>query len=523
MNTSKETTNPLPLTNSSHAQVELAEAGQHVDRNSLDIQKPKAIDERVDHEVAEYAGTTRIEIDATTNNRLKRMIDRRVLSVMIVTYFLQALDKGTISFVSIMGFNEDNNLVEQQFSWLTTCIYIAVLVVEYPTNLIIQRVPIAKYLSFNIIAWGVVLACHAACKNFAGLVAVRTILGIFEACTQPTFIVLSAMWYKREEQAGSVTYWYMMNGGQQVVGGILSYCFTLIKSGPLKSWQALFISYGGVTVLWGLFVGQYMPDSPMRAKCYNEADKRLMVERVRENQTSLQNKAFRREQLIEALTDPQTWGYCLISICTTLPTSGLGAFKSIIIKGFNFTTLQTQLLAMVLGFYIILVLFSSLYLVRKTGQNLLVMGVYCIPSFIGTIVLMTVENKNNATRIGLLISYYITLSFWSAQTLALSMISRNVAGQTKKAAVVTCNFISWATAAAVGPQVFLSWDAPRYFIAFSTHIGCYSLLVVVIFLLRWHLMRQNAKKDALYERDETYANAFEDLTDRENTNFRYIY
>lgn len=75
----------------------------------------------------------------------------------------------------------------------------------------------------------------------------------------------------------------------------------------------------------------------------------------------------------------------------------------------------------------------------------------------------------------------------------------------------------------LGPQVFLSWDAPRYFIAFSTHIGCYSLLVVVIFLLRWHLKRQNAKKDALYEHDETYANAFEDLTDRENTNFRYIY
>ena len=42
------------------------------------------------------------------------MIDRRVSSVMIVTYFMQALDKGTISFVAIMYFNEDNNLVGQQ-------------------------------------------------------------------------------------------------------------------------------------------------------------------------------------------------------------------------------------------------------------------------------------------------------------------------------------------------------------------------------------------------------------------------
>lgn len=63
---------------------------------------------------------------------------------------------------------------------------------------------------------------------------------------------------------------------------------------------------------------------------------------------------------------------------------------------------------------------------------------------------MTVENKNAATRIGLLISYYITLSFWSAQTLALSMISRNVAGQTKKAVTVAANFVAWATAAAIG-------------------------------------------------------------------------
>lgn len=63
---------------------------------------------------------------------------------------------------------------------------------------------------------------------------------------------------------------------------------------------------------------------------------------------------------------------------------------------------------------------------------------------------MTVRNTNNSTRIGLLISYYIALSFWSAQTLALSMISRNVAGQTKKSVVVSCNFISWAAAAAIG-------------------------------------------------------------------------
>jgi hypothetical protein len=147
---------------------------------------------RIDKELAQYASASRIEISPEEDKRLKRMIDRRVLSIMVFTYFLQALDKGTMSFAAI------------------------ILVVEYPTNWIIQRVPIAKYLSINIMLWGSILALHAACRNFPSILTVRTLLGIFEAVCQPSFLVLSGMWYKRSEQAATVTYWYMMNGGQQV-------------------------------------------------------------------------------------------------------------------------------------------------------------------------------------------------------------------------------------------------------------------------------------------------------------------
>jgi hypothetical protein len=91
----------------------------------------------------------------------------------------------------------------------------------------------------------------------------------------------------------------------------------------------------------------------------------------------------------------------------------------------------------------------------------------------------------------------------------------------------------------IGPQVFLSTDAPRYFIAFSTHLGCYTLLVLVLVFLRWYLRHQNKKKDAAAAlaaevsggnnglngvvRDDGLIHAFDDLTDRENGNFRYIF
>lgn len=63
---------------------------------------------------------------------------------------------------------------------------------------------------------------------------------------------------------------------------------------------------------------------------------------------------------------------------------------------------------------------------------------------------MTVPIETMGQKIGLVISYYITLSFWSAQTLALSMMSRNIGGQTKKSVVVALNFIIWATGNAIG-------------------------------------------------------------------------
>lgn len=63
--------------------------------------------DRVDNELAKYANAVAIEISEEENKRLKRMIDGRVLPIMVFTYFLQALDKGTMSFTGIMGIRDD--------------------------------------------------------------------------------------------------------------------------------------------------------------------------------------------------------------------------------------------------------------------------------------------------------------------------------------------------------------------------------------------------------------------------------
>jgi hypothetical protein len=70
--------------------------------------------DRVDAEVAKYTGDHIAPVSEEESKRLRRKIDKRVLVIMILTYFLQAIDKGTLSFTSIMGIQADTGLVGSQ-------------------------------------------------------------------------------------------------------------------------------------------------------------------------------------------------------------------------------------------------------------------------------------------------------------------------------------------------------------------------------------------------------------------------
>ena len=57
--------------------------------------------------------------------------------------------------------------------------------------------------------------------------AVRFLLGFFESCVQPSMMVLTSMWYTREEQSLLNALWYCMTGAQLMVS---SYPGSLAKS-----------------------------------------------------------------------------------------------------------------------------------------------------------------------------------------------------------------------------------------------------------------------------------------------------
>lgn len=178
-------------------------------------------------------------------------------------------------------------------------------------------------------AWGAVLACTAACTNFTGLVVVRTLLGIFECVCQPAFVFLYVSFSFRSRSAGSSPSSQVNNVVHKRGAGFGYWVFLFYEwipamRGRLNSiWNrsypgcyaqklagAFYREYlrfdhgrddsnlnsqllGCVTFAWGLFILFWMPDSPMHAKCFSLEDRLLMAERVRKNDTGIQNKTFK--------------------------------------------------------------------------------------------------------------------------------------------------------------------------------------------------------------------------------------
>jgi MFS transporter, ACS family, allantoate permease len=170
-----------------------------------------------------------------------------------------------------------------------------------------QRLPLAKYTATNIMIWGIVLACMAACKDWASLMVVRTFLGVFEASVTPGFALFTSQWYRQHEQGGRTGLWFSFNGFAQIVGGMVAYGIakgTEAGQTSLAGWKIMFLWTGLTTFVFGVLLFLFMPDNPLKARFLNTQERILVIERIRGNQQGVGNRHFKKYQFIEALKDP---------------------------------------------------------------------------------------------------------------------------------------------------------------------------------------------------------------------------
>ena len=172
--------------------------------------------------------------------------------------------------------------------------------------------PLGKLMAASLVAWGVTLIIMAVVDHSAAILGLRALLGVFEAVCGPVLLAMSVMWYRRIEQVGIVNFYQAFVGVSTVISSLLGYGFYQVHGGKLHGWQYVFLLIAGISIIMGIVVGIVLPDSPTRAKCFSEEDRKLMVERVRANDQGIKNPKWNWSQFREAVLDPYI--YILFSL-----------------------------------------------------------------------------------------------------------------------------------------------------------------------------------------------------------------
>lgn len=132
-------------------------------------------------------------IDPVDEKKLISKVDWLILPLIAGNYAFFYIDKTTLSYAAIFGIRDDLNLHGTQYSWLSSLFYFGFLAWAFPTNFLMQRLPLGKYLGFNIFLWGFFLMMQAACNSFATLGVLRALAGAAEACSDPSFMLITCM------------------------------------------------------------------------------------------------------------------------------------------------------------------------------------------------------------------------------------------------------------------------------------------------------------------------------------------
>ncbi|KZM25253.1 uncharacterized protein EKO05_0007414 [Ascochyta rabiei] len=475
-----------------------------------------------------YKNNQGADVDPAEAKKTLRKIDFRIVPILFFTYLLQYLDKNGINYASAFGLQEGTNLKGQDYSWLGSIFYFGYLAGQYPAGYLLQRLPMAKFLGFCTLGWGVILMTTPACHNFAGMAANRFLLGLLEATVNPGFVLIMSMWYTSAEQPLRLGAYYCTNGIATMFGGLIGYAVGHIKTG-LPRWMYVFLIFGSASTVMGVVILLFLPDLPTTAKFLTERQRGIAVDRVSGNRQGVKNKHFKVYQAWQTLYDPKTWILFVMAIGAQIPNSALTTFSSMIIKSFGVDTLGTQYLQIPGGAVQFVSLLAGSYICTHwPNTRCLMMTIANVICIIGASLLVALPNNNKWGRlVALWMCYFQGLGF----SMSLTIVSSNIAGYTKKQLTGAALFTGYCVGNIIGPQTFKSSEAPRYRSAYVAMLIGYSVKLIAVLVLFAYMWSVNKKRDresasGIRLTDEEMKAAVEagmhDVTEIDNKGFRYI-
>ncbi|KAK0448770.1 major facilitator superfamily domain-containing protein [Armillaria borealis] len=482
----------------------------------------------------------------TAERKLVWKIDLILMPVLTVAYGLQFYDKAVLGSASVFGIIEDLpplpndilrltlhftvNMHRHAHEYLSQSTYIldGYIVGVLPIALILQRVPLVKTLSAFIFLWGVICMLTVAVTSYPGLVVQRIFLGMVESAVSPGFLAITALWYTKQEQTARLGIWYSATGIFSMFSGLINYGLGH-ASGKLATWKYMYLFAGSWTILWSIVVLLVIPSSPNEpGRWFTEEEKVLLKQRLASNMTGKDQTQWKWDQILESIRDIKLWIFLLCASAIYWIIPGMSAYTvcdqyDTVLVGGAMTCLTIWI--------------SGWFAGRYKNIRTYLLPITCWPMIIGAVMVWKGSWIHRALPLW---GYYLVASFGAPYVLVLSLAAANVAGGTKKAICSGMIFIGYNVGNIIGGYIVLTPEAHiHYKSTWIAIIVCMCFVSVASLVLRYILNAENRRRDDLLassvsqkgydeaskagdqeEKGDKFA--FEDLTDFQQKDFRYV-
>lgn len=226
---------------------------------------------------AEFGGR---EARLNLERKLLCKLDVR-MSILVLIYILNFVDRNNISAARLKGFEVDLHLKGQEFNTLLSILYIGYILMQIPSNMFLNYIGKPSiYLPACMMLWGAISLLTGTTHSFTGALLTRFFLGFVEAAFFPGALFLLSKWYKRSELGLRTAY--------LSCGILISNAFgSLMASGVLSgmqgklghaAWRWLFYIEGALTMLVAVIAVFVLPDFPQNSHWFLTSEEMRLAE-----------------------------------------------------------------------------------------------------------------------------------------------------------------------------------------------------------------------------------------------------
>ncbi|KAJ5927570.1 Major facilitator superfamily domain general substrate transporter [Penicillium verrucosum] len=326
-----------------------------------------------------------------TDYKAERSYVRKIDFIVLPTLCLSNLANAKTD-----GLEKDLNLKGNDYSLLILLFYIPFGLFDLPWNILIKIFSGRIMLSIMSIAWGVLALCQCAAKDFGSLLAIRIILGVFEAGFFAGATFYLTLFYTRGEMGFRLAIMQSFAVLASAFSGLISFGAFQINDPAVKGWQWLFIIEGSMTLVTGVVAFFLLPDGAHKAWFLSDRERAAATARQLRDTSSEVDTPFDLKSAFESWSDWKFPVWCLITF--TYPVAyatAMNFFPLQIVQRLGYSVIKTNIWTvapnLVGAVFLLCVAKSSDYFRERTLHIVFSLAV----SLVGMVILIAIDVQNN--------------------------------------------------------------------------------------------------------------------------------